>query len=243
MRSVHRYPMVTGGMSIKSIALAPLYVPQALWVAARASRLPEAPGARQGRCGQGDPRRLMVLGDSSAAGVGASDQRLALGGQLSAVLAQHFSVDWQVVARSGGTTASTLRLLDGLAPRGLDFVTIALGVNDVKNGVRPRAWADRYARLLNLVDEKFAPERVCVSGVPPIRHFPILPWPLNDVLGARAEAFDTQLRALCAERSNVRHLPLDFMLHAAEMAPDNFHPGPKLYRAWAVEIANVLRAP
>ncbi|WP_299150798.1 SGNH/GDSL hydrolase family protein [uncultured Tateyamaria sp.] len=229
-------------MSITSIALFPIYVPQAFWVAARASRLPEAPGARRGQCGQGDLKRLMVLGDSSAAGVGVSDQSLALGGQLSSELAHHHRVDWQVVARSGGTTASTLQMIKDVPAQQLDFVVIALGVNDVKNGVSLRAWADRYARLLDLIDDKFAPQRVCVSGVPPIRDFPILPWPLNAVLGARAEAFDAKLRALCTARATAHHLPSDFMLDAAEMAPDNFHPGPRLHRAWAVEVAKTLRA-
>ncbi|HSN31662.1 MAG TPA: SGNH/GDSL hydrolase family protein, partial [Ideonella sp.] len=55
------------------LALAPLLVAQALGTRRRALRLPEAAGPREGLVGaQGDAPafRLLLAGDSSAAGVG-----------------------------------------------------------------------------------------------------------------------------------------------------------------------------
>ena len=58
------------GLGLK-ITLGPLLLWQGRAVRARALKLPEAAGPREGREGQGAPAlRLLVVGDSSAAGVG-----------------------------------------------------------------------------------------------------------------------------------------------------------------------------
>ena len=57
------------------LALSPLLVAQALRTRARVPRLPEAAGAREGVHGRGATRlRLLIAGDSSAAGVGVTTQ-------------------------------------------------------------------------------------------------------------------------------------------------------------------------
>ena len=75
------------------IACAPLLITQALRVRRSAQSLPEPPGPRSGMLGSGPPLRLAIIGDSSAAGVGAASQKEALGGQLSGALAQQVTLD------------------------------------------------------------------------------------------------------------------------------------------------------
>ena len=141
-------------------------MPQALWVAARAARLPEADGERVGRKGIGRPIRLLVLGDSSAAGVGVTDQSETRGGKLSDALAAHYAVEWNTVARSGGTVRSTQRTLEDLSYATFDIVLVALGINDAKNGVSLRRWSNGYRQLPNTHCEKFQTKHICVSGLP-----------------------------------------------------------------------------
>ena len=71
--------------------LSPLLI-QALLLRKHALRLPEATGARQGSSGEGAPLRVLIIGDSSAAGVGVSTQHDALAGQLAIALAACRSV-------------------------------------------------------------------------------------------------------------------------------------------------------
>lgn len=227
-------------MRLRTLALSPLIVPQALWVAARASRLPEASGPRVGEIGNGPPLRLLVLGDSSAAGVGVAMQSDALGGQLAHKLAEGYSVQWRVMARSGGTVRSTTRMIETMSDASFDIALVALGVNDAKNGVSVKAWTNGYRHLLDTISSKFRTRCICVSGVPPVGQFPILPTPLNRVLGDRAELFDTCLQDIARDRSDVCHLPLDFTLDIAKMASDGFHPGPDIYAAWAHRAAAVF---
>ena len=94
------------------LALSPLLVLQAVRTRSRVPRLPEAAGARAGAHGEGDARlRLLIAGDSSAAGVGVATQDDALAGQLLPLLAQRCAarVHWVLQARTGLTTEQTLR--------------------------------------------------------------------------------------------------------------------------------------
>ena len=221
-------------------ALWPLIGLQALWVMARARRLPEAAGPRQGQTGTGPSLRLLILGDSSAAGVGAAHQDQALAGRLRDRLSEHFSLQWRLLARSGATTRTALRLLDTLPPARFDAVVIALGVNDTKNGLSLPGWQANYGALIDRLENRFGARTICLSGVPPLQHFPALPNPLRDVLGRRAARLDTVLRQMAHTRPNLHHVPLDFDLDPKFMAPDGFHPGPPGYDEWARRLAPYL---
>ncbi|MEM9436223.1 MAG: SGNH/GDSL hydrolase family protein [Pseudomonadota bacterium] len=181
--------------------------------------------------------RLLILGDSSAAGVGAGHQSEALAGQLASFLAEKHRIHWKLVAKSGATVGSTLHQIQALEPTYYDFVIIALGVNDAKNGVRVKRWQDGYRALLTTLSDSFGRPLICASGVPHLRDFPLLPKPLNSVLGDRSETFDAVLRDVVEGFDNVFHVPLTFPPDPSMLAADGFHPSPKTYREWARRAA------
>ncbi len=213
--------------------LAPLLIAQALQVRRRALILPEADGPRQGRCGQGPVLRLLVTGDSAAAGVGADHQDHALVGQLVARLSENFTVEWQLEARTGADTRAALKHLQSIPAQPFDVVVTSLGVNDVTGGRFLPRWLDEQRALQILLVQKFQARCILVSGVPPMGHFPLLPRPLRWVLGRRAARFDTYLSRLCAQAPQVTHLPFDGPVAPELMARDGFHPGPQAYGEWA----------
>src|SRR5438105_810249 len=115
------------------LVLSPLLVAQAIATRRRAPLLPEAAGDRRGIVGSGRPLRLLIVGDSSGAGVGVSTQDLALAGRLTRTLADtaRVQVRWQLVARSGITSAQALELVRHELPRPAEVAVVVLGVNDV----------------------------------------------------------------------------------------------------------------
>lgn len=222
------------------VILSPVLLAQALAVRRRVPVLPEAAGARAGVHGQGPDLRLLIAGDSSAAGVGVAHQDQALAGRLVAALGRTHRVSWQLHATSGHTSRDALALLAALPVQGFDVAVTALGVNDVIRQVSATSFAARQIELAGMLRERFGVRLHLRAGVPPMQRFPALPRPLRDVLGAQARRLDAVLAA--GATPTCLHLPFDAAaLDPAAMAADGFHPGPAIYRDWAEELARRIR--
>jgi lysophospholipase L1-like esterase len=127
--------------NILRLILAPVLIIQGKQVKKKTPRLPEAQGKRQGIQGNGKKQiRLLILGDSAAAGIGIDRQSSALSGQILTCFGQEYRIEWKLVAKTGTTTAMTLNHLRTLPSAVFDVVVISLGVNDVKAGVEKGPW-------------------------------------------------------------------------------------------------------
>lgn len=223
---------------IATAVLSPVLLGQALLLRRRAMRLPEASGPRHAITGSGPHLRLLLVGDSSAAGVGTATQDTALAGQIAHALSPHHTVTWQLIANTGATTSSTLaRLrLETLPP--CDVAIVILGVNDVTRG-RPRAaWLRTHSALRELLRQKTGARHLYITQIPPLGALPLLPQPLRWLLGRRATRFDVALCDALRAEPDCTYVPLPQMLEPRDMAEDGFHPGPVIYAAWACEIAH-----
>ncbi|MCI2400516.1 SGNH/GDSL hydrolase family protein [Aliiroseovarius subalbicans] len=222
--------------NIAKLALLPVLVVQALMAKRGAQSLPEPPGPRSGTDGAGPPLRILIVGDSSGAGVGAAHQDEALSGRLRDILAEDHKVTWRLEARTGATTASTLETLHDVPHDCYDVAVVALGVNDVTSGVTGRRLLAQRAALHRMLREDFGAARLVVSGMPPLGNFPLLPNPLRWVLGRTARRFDARL----ASQTGVEYIRFDLPFDARMMASDGFHPGPPAYRVWAEHLAREI---
>ena len=118
---------------VAKLLLSPLLIAQAVLTRRRAPMLPEAAGDRRGVFGRGPVLRVLIVGDSSGAGVGVQTQDLALAGHLTRTLAEaaQAEVHWHLVAKTGITSAQALELVKQERPRPADVAVVVLGVNDV----------------------------------------------------------------------------------------------------------------
>jgi lysophospholipase L1-like esterase len=231
------------------LLLSPVLVAQALATRARLPRLPEAAGAREGVVGHGVPLRLLILGDSSAAGVGVADQSLALAGQLTRALARlaQRRVVWRLVAQSGVSSTECLGLLAATPPWPADVAVVVLGVNDVVEQVPSHHAVAAREAIANRLRNAHGVAHVVLAPLPPVHQFPGLPQPLRWVAGADARRHDRAVAAWAATRGDVSHVPIDLPLNAGVMAEDGFHPGEVVYRVCGTALAEhiavtVLRA-
>jgi lysophospholipase L1-like esterase len=221
------------------LALAPLLVAQAVQARRRAPRLPEAAGPRSGSVGQGTPLRLLVVGDSSAAGVGVTRQSQALAAPLAKYLAQATGarVQWRLVARSGVTTAQALDLLRGEGPVQADIAVVVTGVNDVVEQVPSQRAVRAREALADELRNRTGVHHVVFAPLPPVHQFPALPRPLRWIAGADARRHDRAMADWARSRRDVSHARLGLMLNRGVMAHDGFHPGPPAYRQCATMLA------
>lgn len=206
----------------------------------------EAPGADPGSTTR---LRLLLLGDSSAAGVGARDQREALSGQLMTHLQPRLGTElpenlhWTLRARTGVRTREALTLLEGLEDACFDQAVIALGVNDVTALASPSRWIGDVATLVEHLRNRFGVQQVLWSALPPMHRFTALPQPLRAVMGRHARDLDAALGQHAARHpSRLRHVPMPPMDPAVGLASDGFHPGPAAYSAWARVLAEAISA-
>jgi lysophospholipase L1-like esterase len=226
---------------IAAFSIGPLMFAQGMLVRKYAAELPEATGPRTGVVGTGTPLRVLVLGDSSAAGVGVDTQDEAIAGQLAAQLADRFQVTWELVAKTGATTKSHTQAMIEQVEGKFDAAMICLGVNDVTRGVNLKEWLKQQVKLYELLEQKFGVREIYVSGVPPIKYFPLLPQPLRWFLGRRADRFDHWLAELIETRQNTFHIPIAFPHDTTLMASDGYHPKAGVYQEWAGWVAEKIK--
>ncbi len=226
------------------LALSPLLLAQAVLTRRRLPRLEEPEGGRHGTAGDRRqlPLRLLVAGDSSAAGVGVVTQREALAGQLAERLAEACGVRvrWQLVAKSGLTTAQTLHLLQRQPPAAADVAVIVTGVNDVVDQVPSHHAVSARETLANWLRNAHGVQHVVFAPLPPLHHFPGLPQPLRWVAGSDARRHNTALQRWVRTRGDVSCVDMEMPLNRGVMAADGFHPGEPVYRYCASAIAQHL---
>ncbi|MGN6529598.1 MAG: SGNH/GDSL hydrolase family protein [Burkholderiaceae bacterium] len=229
------------------LALLPLLLLQGRRVRATALRLPEAAGPRRGVVGSGPlALRLLIVGDSSAAGVGVATQDEALAGQLALALAQRSGgrVAWQLVATSGHGVRDALGALRDATLDPADLLVTAVGVNDVVGQTRAAVFLRALDELHAVAAARAGVTHAWHCGVPRMAEFPLLPTPLRWILGRDALALDHALaRHLAADPSRL-HVPLPATPEGGAppgwMAEDGFHPGPAGYRHWGRSVVDAV---
>jgi lysophospholipase L1-like esterase len=227
--------------ALATVFLGPLLVAQGWHVRRVTPRLSEPAGPRSGSEGSGPALRLLIAGDSAAAGVGAAGQHEALSGQLVSALSDSFQVAWKLSAHTGHTAQDLIAELQAASPERFDVVLISVGVNDVTGQTRPRQWIDRQIALVDLVASKFGAEHIIFSSLPPMHVFPALPQPLRWYLGARARRLTGLLRGVVDADPRCELLALTFPFEPHYMASDGFHPGPPAYSLWGRAAAEAIR--
>jgi lysophospholipase L1-like esterase len=144
----------------------------------------------------GEPLTLVVLGDSSVAGVGADAAEDTLTYGVAKALSDQYRVGLHAlgvsVSRLADVITTQLPQLEGL---GADIVLVCVGTNDVTHGTTLRE-ARRQLRLLVAGLADVAPDaKVIVSGLPPAETATAFHRPLRDLIGFRALLFTRLYRA------------------------------------------------
>jgi lysophospholipase L1-like esterase len=238
---MERLPPSRIKLALLKLGLGPVLLAQGRRARARTPRLPEPAGRHAGCAGSGPPLRLLLVGDSSGAGVGVASQEQALLGQLLEGLTPHFAVTYRLVAKNGLTTEQLARRLDDEMAEEFDVAITAVGVNDVTAGLDEPTCIGHHRQLHELLRNKFSVAHILVTGLPPVHAFPALPQPLRFYLGGVALHHDFRLEAAVAKDENVHYIGLRDFSADTVMASDGFHPSAQIYRIWAAKLCQRIR--
>lgn len=237
-------------LKIVTLTLVPALLIQGYRVKKNTLRLSEPQGIRQGTMGKGKPLSILILGDSAAAGVGVEHQQDALLGSLLHELKQDFEISYQLEAKTGDTTVQVLERTQLLKNQHFDVVISSVGVNDVTKLTAPKKWIQLQQQFYTEIENKFSPQLILVTSVPPMDLFPALPNPLGWLFGQYSSAMNQKLanfiqnkqlqrKATCYQliQFDLAH----FKTLNLQMAKDGFHPSKEIYQIWAGEIANKIK--
>lgn len=201
--------------------------------------------------GIGEPLRVLVLGDSTAAGVGAGSPQHTIGAIVATGVAALSGrrVQLRNVARSGATSPQLLAQLDrglesGSAP---DLAIIMVGANDVKERV-DQAYAVRcLAQVVTRLREEGA--EVVVGTCPDMGVVRPIPQPLRSLVQRWSRQL-ARAQTVAVVEAGGRTVSLgdllgpEFRTHWADLfAEDRYHPSAAGYaRAAAALLPSVCDA-
>ena len=222
------------------LPVSPLLFLQGQYTRWKVGLLPEAAGDKAGSVGTGgSPAKLLVIGESTVAGLGARSHDKALAGrfaeQLSARIAR--PVEWQVIGRNGVTAQRTIDELVPMMPdQSFDYILIGLGGNDVMKLSSPRKWRRDMVRLLGILRERNPDSTVFITNCPMIKYSPVMPHPIKFLLWELSKLHDANIREFTAGMDRVcyYHQPADVNLD--NFFADGIHPSEQGYADWSAAM-------
>ena len=185
---------------------------------------------------------VLVVGDSTAAGVGASKPEESIAGRL---FTDFPSISLMNVGEAGLRLANVIAKLETVNDRHFNLVIIQAGGNDVVR-LTPLEDLEKnleevFLRALKIGDQ------VAFLPAGNIGLAPIFPWPLNWLLTARArKTHEIYLRQvakhniLFADFFNERKDDIFATDIKRYYAPDVFHPSGEWYRLWYETFGKAL---
>ena len=218
------------------LPFAPFLYLQGQYTRRRVGVLPGAGGDKTGVTGNGErPARLLVLGESTVAGLGARTHALALTGQFAQRLGEHLnrSVRWTAIGKNGVTARQTLdELVPEMPDEQFDYILLGIGGNDVLKLSSPRKWRRDMTELIATLRAKNPSAAIFVTNCPMIKLSPALPQPIKFLLWRLSLLHDANIREFSASMDRV------FYYHQPKAVTEGFfadgiHPSEKGYADWS----------
>ena len=193
----------------------------------------------------GGPIEMVMLGDSTVAGLGAEsveDSLVLQTARRAADLAGR-EVHATGLGVSGAVTAD---VRDEQVPRidsGADVVVIVIGSNDATHLTPPWVMEDNTASLLAAVRRQAPDAAIVLGGIPLFGEARALDEPLRSVVDAYASVLRNVQRRVAAgaERTTFVNIAVEasprFVGVPDAMSRDRFHPGATGYGFWADALA------
>lgn len=231
--------------TVLSWLMFPVYVWQGIGIRRRIERMPPPPGPATGLVGlsEGTPDiRLLVLGDSSAAGVGVDD----IGESLAPRIAERIyalsglSVVWRSIG-SNSAVSSDLRdhIVPNIAREPYTHIVLSTGTNDLKNFHGARHFKKSFGGLIYALRARFPDARIVWSPPVDMLRVPALPRGLAMVLEMRARMIRRIGSSLCVERGAIAAVTIP-RVEPAGFSRDGFHASADGYTYVAGHLTNYV---
>lgn len=189
-----------------------------------------------GVSGSGDPARLLVIGESTVAGLGARTHELALAGQFARGLSERTgrAVEWTAIGKNGVTARRTIDELVPLLPdEKFDYILVGLGGNDVMRLSSPKKWRRDMTELLGILKERNPDASIFMSNCPMIKFSTAIPQPVNAILWRLSQMHNANTIEFVSKMDDVYYYPQPADVRLEGFFADGIHPSEQGYADWA----------
>jgi lysophospholipase L1-like esterase len=244
--------------SIISVPLLPILYFQGKNIRKNLPQLPEATGIEglTATVKGSEPIKLLVLGESTVAGVGVETHEKGFAGTLAKELSCSFNktIDWKVYARSGYTAKRVQhKIVSKITEQRFHIIVIGLGGNDAFTLNSPKKWAQDIQNLINELRIRFGSVPIYFTNMPPIKEFPAFTKTIKFVVGNLVELLGEQLQLVVKNNENVYYNSevitingwtkrLNISSNTTDFFSDGVHPSEFTYQVWAKEMATFISA-
>lgn len=184
-----------------------------------------------------DAITYVALGDSAAQGVGVGWAEDGYVGRIAKFLREETGRDVRIInlSISGARLADVLEFqLPHLAEHDPDFVTLAIGGNDVVDGIDPNTFEQTYRAVLEELPAGTIIGDIPRFALPPTAKRSIsLARVVGRLVTAREDVTLAEIHRITGER-----LPWSIF---TDFSADLFHPGRRGYQAWAQAFIEAIQ--
>ncbi|MGY6523045.1 MAG: SGNH/GDSL hydrolase family protein [Mongoliitalea sp.] len=181
-------------------------------------------------------KRVLVIGESTAAGVGASSPESSFAARLFEVGKREFQV--LNLGKNGLKAKGLVRLLNHAKPdipASFDQVIILIGANDCFKFTPPGKFRNELKSFIKLFEQQQATRLVFIPAIPPVNHFPAIPSILRFFLGIHRYILNKEIKRLSQELDKLYFHDWKTGFTDEFFASDGIHPSDIGYAKMAEE--------
>lgn len=187
-------------------------------------------------------KNILIIGESTAAGVGASAEENTFAAQVYRQSNKAFNI--YNLGRNGLIAEKLKRLLahgKQEIPEKFEFAIILIGANDCFKFTPPARFKNQLMGFIQLLQNEKSIQKIIIPSIAPVQHFPSIPGIMRFFLGMHRSILTRELKSLQKKIPNLDFNNFKFEMSSELLASDGIHPSDKGYELMAKETINSIQ--
>ena len=174
---------------------------------------------------------LLIIGESTAAGVGASKKETTFGSMMAETLLDNYNIF--NIGKNGLKSSRLLTLYEkneSKLPDSFGKCIVLIGANDCFQFSSPTKFTKGLNDFIHFVEKEKACDQFIIPLIPPVHHFPAIPKIIRFFLKIHREILSLEVKNIAKNNPKVSFINQNEKYEAAFFATDGIHPSDVGYR-------------
>ncbi|MBS4072093.1 MAG: SGNH/GDSL hydrolase family protein [Algoriphagus sp.] len=185
---------------------------------------------------------LLILGESTASGVGASSQENTLAGNFHRIL----GTSWEIknIGKNGlkaGSAYEYYKNSEYLPSGKISGLVLFLGANDCFKLTAPSVFHQQLKSLIDQISSELHPDWIYLADIPPVHLFPAFSFRMRSFLKEQRNFLQKEMTELSREHPNLIFEPISLDLSPDFFSQDQIHPSDLGYQKIAEFAVDGIR--